>query len=105
MAEEKKKGFFGKLVSGLAKTRDNMLGGVEQVFKGFSKIDEEFYEELEEALIIADLGVHTSMKIIEDLRDKVKEKKIHEPSEVRELLKDEIIQLMTCVRRKIRFYS
>lgn len=95
MADEKKQGFFGKLVSGLSKTRANMMGSVEQVFKGFSKIDEDFYEELEEALIVADIGVNTSMKIIEDLRDKVKEKKIKDPLEVRNLLKDEIEILMT----------
>lgn len=95
MSEEKKQGFFGKLVSGLSKTRANMMGSVEQVFKGFSKIDEDFYEELEEALIIADIGVNTSMQIIEDLREKVKEKKIKDPLEVRNLLKEEIEDLMT----------
>jgi len=105
MAEEKKKGFFGKLVSGLSKTRNQMLSGVEQVFKGFSKIDEEFYEELEEALIIADLGVHTAMKIIEDLREKVKEKKIKDPAEVRQLLKEEIIDLMTVEEDRYDFIN
>ncbi len=94
MAEEKK-GFFGKLVSGLSKTRANMMNSVEQVFRGFSKIDDDFYEELEEALIIADLGVVTSMKIIEDLKRKVKEQKVKDPLEVRGLLKDEIEELMT----------
>lgn len=95
MAEEKKKGFFSKLVSGLSKTKDNMIAGVEQVFNGFSKIDEDFYEELEEALIMADLGVNTSMKIIEDLREKVKANKVKDPAEVRGLLKQEIKELMT----------
>ncbi|MBC7959880.1 MAG: signal recognition particle-docking protein FtsY, partial [Vallitaleaceae bacterium] len=95
MSEEKKQGFFGKLVSGLSKTRANMMGSVEQVFRGFSKIDDEFYEELEEALIIADIGVITSMKIIADLKDQVKAQKIKEPAQVRELLKHEIETLMT----------
>lgn len=95
MSEEKKQGFFSKLVSGLSKTKANMIGSVEQVFSAFSKIDEDFYEELEEALIIADLGVSTSMKIIEDLKDKVKERKIKNPIEVRNLLKEEIEEIMT----------
>ena len=54
---EEKKGFFRRLVSGLAKTRDNIVSGMDSIFHGFSKIDEEFYEELEETLIMGDLGV------------------------------------------------
>jgi fused signal recognition particle receptor len=92
MAE--KKGFFNKLVSGLTKTRDQFLGGVEEVLKNFKSIDEEFYEELEEALIMADLGVPTTMTIIEDLRLKVKEKKLTNTEEVRQLLADELKELM-----------
>ena len=70
---EEKKGFFRRLVSGLAKTRDNIVSGMDSIFHGFSKIDEEFYEELEETLIMGDLGVHSTMEILEDLRAKVKE--------------------------------
>ncbi len=92
MAE--KKGFFSKLVSGLTKTRDQFLGGVEDVLKNFKSIDEEFYEELEEALIMADLGVPTTMTIIEDLRKKVKEQKLTNTEEVRQLLADELKELM-----------
>jgi fused signal recognition particle receptor len=92
MAE--KKGFFNKLVSGLTKTRDQFLGGVEEVLKNFKSIDEEFYEELEEALIMADLGVPTTMTIIEDLRVKVKERKLTNTEEVRQLLADELKELM-----------
>lgn len=95
MAEEKKQGFFSKLVSGLTKTRDNMMSSVEQIFSAFANIDEEFYEELEEALIVADLGVNTAIKIIADLRHKVKERRIKDPMEVRELLKEEIREIMT----------
>lgn len=91
---EKKKGFFSKLVEGLTKTRDSFLGGVEDVLKNFKSIDEEFYEELEEALIMADLGVNTAMRIVSDLRIKVKEQKLVDTSEVRNLLKDELKQLM-----------
>lgn len=92
MAE--KRGFFGKLVSGLAKTRDNILGGVDQVLTGFSSIDEDFYEELEEALIMADLGVATATTIVSDIRDKVKVRKIKDPMEVKNLLKEELYELM-----------
>ena len=60
---EEKKGFFRRLVSGLAKTRDNIVSGMDSIFHGFSKIDEEFYEELEETLIMGDLGVHSTMEI------------------------------------------
>ena len=85
MAEEKK-GFFKRLVSGLTKTRDNIVAGFDNIFSGFSSIDEDFYEELEEVLIMADIGVATTEKIIDDLREKVKEQKIKEISVCRELL-------------------
>ncbi|BCN31414.1 signal recognition particle-docking protein FtsY [Anaeromicropila herbilytica] len=83
---EKKKGFFSKLVSGLTKTRDNIVSGIDSIFSGFSNIDDDFYEELEEILIMADLGINTTTAIIEDLRAKVKENKIKEPKECKELL-------------------
>ena len=72
----KKKGFFGKLIDGLTKTRDSFVSGLENVFSGFSEIDDDFYEELEEVLIMADIGVATTEKIIENLQAKVKENKI-----------------------------
>lgn len=81
-----KKGFLGKLISGLTKTRDNLKSGIDSIFSGFSEIDEDFYEELEELLIMADIGVATTEKIIDDLREKVKEQKIKEISVCRELL-------------------
>ena len=81
-----KKGFFGKLISGLTKTRDNLKSGIDSIFSGFSEIDEDFYEELEEVLIMADIGVATTEKIIDDRREKVKEQKIKEISVCRELL-------------------
>ena len=70
MAEENK-GFFQRLVSGLSKTRDNIVSGMDSIFNGFSHIDEEFYEELEELLIMGDLGVQATYDILEDLRTKV----------------------------------
>lgn len=83
---ENKKGFFGRLVEGLAKTRNNIANGIDALFSGFSSIDEDFYEELEEILIMADLGINTTTAILENLRQKVKEQKIKEPSQCRQLL-------------------
>ena len=92
---EEKQGFFKRLVSGLTKTRDNIVSGMDSIFHGFSKIDDDFYEELEETLIMGDLGVHTTMEIMEDLKAKVKEKHIKEPIECRELLIESIkVQLI-----------
>lgn len=91
---EEKKGFFKRLVSGLAKTRDNVVSGMDNIFHGFSNIDEDFYEELEETLIMGDLGVNTTMNIIEDLKQKVKEKHIKEPVQCRQLLIDSIKEQM-----------
>lgn len=83
---EGKKGFFGRLVEGLAKTRSNIVSGIDSIFSGFSAIDDEFYEEIEETLIMGDLGIQTTMSIVEDLRAKVKEQHIKEPEECKELL-------------------
>ena len=91
---EEKQGFFKRLVSGLRKTRDNIVSGMDSIFHGFSHIDEDFYEELEETLIMGDLGVHTTMEIIEDLREKVKAQHIKEPIECRQLLIDSIKEQM-----------
>ena len=91
---EEKQGFFKRLVSGLTKTRDNIVSGMDSIFHGFSKIDDDFYEELEETLIMGDLGVRTTMEIIEDLKKKVKEQHIKEPVECRELLIDSIKEQM-----------
>lgn len=87
-------GFFKKLVSGLTKTRDNVVKGLNSVFHGFTKIDDDFYEELEEILIMGDLGVATTEKIITDLKAKVKELKIKEPEECKELLINSIKEQM-----------
>ena len=90
-----KKGFFGRLISGLTKTRDNLKSGIDSLFSGFSEIDEDFYEELEEILIMADIGVATTEKIIDNLREKVKEQKIKEISVCRQLLIDSIKEQMS----------
>ena len=85
MAEEKK-GFFRRLVSGLTKTRQNIVSGLDSLFSGFSKIDEDFYEELEEILIMGDLGVKATYSILDDLREKVKEQHIKDPADCKQLL-------------------
>lgn len=87
-------GFFKKLLSGLTKTRNNVVSGLNSIFHSFSKIDDDFYEELEEMLIMGDLGVATTEKIIEGLKTKVKELKIKEPGECRQLLIDSIKEQM-----------
>ena len=88
---ERKQGFFEKIKAGLSKTRNNIMSGVENVLKAFTTIDEDLYEELEEALIMADIGVETSTSIIEELRKRVKEQKIKEPEKV----KDVIVEVIT----------
>lgn len=92
--EEKKQGFFGRLVSGLSKTRDNIVSGMDSIFSGFSAIDEDFYEELEETLIMGDLGIQTTTSIMEDLRKKVKTQHVKEPAQCRELLIESIKEQM-----------
>lgn len=87
---KEKKGFFQRLISGLTKTRDQLKSGMDSIFNGFSRIDEEFYEELEELLIMGDLGVNTTMDIIEHLREEVKTQHIKEPSECRQIVIDSI---------------
>lgn len=82
----KEKGFFSRLVSGLTKTRDSINASFDNLFKGFSSIDDDFYDELEETLIMADLGLDTTERIIEDLRGMVKKNHIREVEECRELV-------------------
>lgn len=91
---EEKKGFFNRLVAGLTKTRNQILSGIDQIFSGFSSIDDDFYEELEEILIMADLGVTTTSAIIGNLQEKVKEQKIKDPKECKELLIQSIKEQM-----------
>lgn len=85
-----KKGFFKRLVEGLTKTRNNIVSGIDSIFSGFSAIDEHFYEEIEEILIMGDLGINATTAIIEDLKQKVKEQHIKEPSACKQLLIDSI---------------
>ena len=85
---------FDKLVSGLSKTRDNITNGLNSIFTGFSNIDEDFYEELEEILIMSDIGVQTTEKIIDNLREQVKAEGIKEPSDCKDILIQNLIEIM-----------
>lgn len=78
--------FFGRLVKGLSKTRDNIVGGIDAIFNGYSSIDDDFFEEIEETLIMGDIGVNTTSAIMEDLKKKIKEQHIKEPTACKELL-------------------
>ena len=92
--EEKKKGFFSRLVAGLTKTRENIVSGMDSIFSGFSAIDEDFYEELEETLIMGDMGIQTTMSVLEELKKAVKEQHIKEPAQCRQVLIDSIRKKM-----------
>lgn len=91
---EEKKGFFARLKAGLTKTRNNIVRGIDSLFSGFSAIDEDFYEELEEILIMGDIGVNATAAIVERLREQVKERHIKEPAECKQLLIDSIKEQM-----------
>ncbi|MBO5030587.1 MAG: signal recognition particle-docking protein FtsY [Lachnospiraceae bacterium] len=93
MAEEKK-GFFSRLKEGLNKTRDNIVAGIDAVFYGASEIDDDFYEELEETLIMGDIGVNATNDIIERMKDEVKKRHLRQPSECKELLVESIKEQM-----------
>ena len=93
MAEEKK-GFFSRLKEGLNKTRDNIVAGIDAVFYGASEIDDDFYEELEEILIMGDIGVNATNDIIERMREEVKKRHLRQPSECKELLVESIKEQM-----------
>ena len=91
---KEKKGFFARLKEGLDKTRKNILGGVDTVLGSFTKIDEDLFEELEEALIIADMGVQTTMDIVENLRQRVKKERATDPAVIKDMLIDEITAIL-----------
>ena len=91
---EEKKGFFKRLVAGLAKTRVNIVSGIDAIFNGFSSIDDDFYDEIEEILVMGDIGINATTSIIEDLRQKVKDRGIKDPAACKQLLIDSIKQEM-----------
>lgn len=87
-------GFFNKIAEGLKKTRDSMMGKVDALLNSFTKIDEDFFDELEENLIMADVGAVTSARICENLRKKVKEEGLSDPAAVKGALKEIIAQML-----------
>ena len=87
-------GFFEKIKNGLKKTRTAMANTFGGIFSGFSGANEEFYEELEESMILADMGVETSCKAVELLRERVKEEKLRDAEEIRNALKDILVQML-----------
>lgn len=91
---EEKLGFFGRLKNGLTKTRDNIVSGIDAVFHGASEIDDDFYEEIEELLIMGDVGVNATNDIMERMKAAVKEKHLKHPSECKELLVESIKEQM-----------
>ena len=93
MAEEKK-GFFRRLADGLAKTRNNIVSGMDAIFNGFSDIDDDFYDEIEETLVMGDIGINATTAIIDNLKQKVKEQHIKDPHECKELLINSIKEQM-----------
>ena len=100
---EKKQGFFSRLVAGLTKTRDSFVSGIDSIFSGFSSIDDDFYEEIEEILIMGDIGVRATQEILENLQQKVKENHIKQPEECKELLIQSIKEQMEVGETAYRF--
>ena len=100
---EKKQGFFSRLVAGLTKTRDSFVSGIDSIFSGFSSIDDDFYEEIEEILIMGDIGVRATQEILENLQQKIKENHIKQPEECKELLIQSIKEQMEVGETAYRF--
>ncbi|KHO62575.1 cell division protein FtsY [Thermoanaerobacter sp. YS13] len=91
---EEKKGFFQKIKEGLLKTRENLTSKIDSIVTIGRKIDEELLEELEEILILADIGISTTSKIIEGIRQKAKERKNYDASQIKELLAEEVYEIL-----------
>ena len=87
-------GLFSTLKKGLEKTRNSIMGNISSVFSSYKEIDEDFYEELEEALILGDMGMETAMQVVENLRKKAKEQRLSTTEEVYELFKEEICRIL-----------
>ena len=87
-------GFFDRLKEGLSKTKKNFTEKVESLLKSFRQIDDDLFEELEEVLVLSDVGVKTSQKIIENLKDSVKKERILDPQVIKELLKEEMLNII-----------
>ncbi|MBQ1317873.1 MAG: signal recognition particle-docking protein FtsY [Lachnospiraceae bacterium] len=101
--DEEKKGFFGRLVRGLSKTRANIAAGLDAVFSEYEEINEDFYEELEERMIMGDIGVETTERLLDDLREKVETDNIRNPAQCRRLLMDCMKAHMRVAKTEYRF--
>ena len=95
---EEKLGFFGRLKQGLTKTRDNIVNSMDSVFYGFSEIDDDFYEELTDILLLSDVGVKASTEIIEELRSRIEDKKAKDAATAREMFKELLTEEMNIPR-------
>lgn len=95
-------GFFDKLKEGLNKTKKSFDEKINNVFSAFRKVDEEFLDELEEALIMSDIGMETSVKIIENLRQRIKKEKIEEPEQVKQALREEMKKILDIADFKLK---
>ena len=103
MSEEKKKGLFARLREGLSKTRGNMTEKVDDMFRENRKIDENFYEELEDILLMADCGLQATTVIVDELRERVKANKVKDAGEAREILKQIMIEQMDIPRPPLQW--
>lgn len=92
--EEDGKSLFGRLKEGLSKTRDGFVSQLESLFRSYDKINEELYEDLEEILIQADVGVQTTMKLVDDIKEKAREEKIKAPDKLINILQDDILEML-----------
>ena len=95
-------GFFDKLKQGLSKTKESFNEKINNVFSNFRKVDEEFLEELEEALILSDIGIETSTKIINILRERVKKEKIEDEEQVKQTLREEMIKILDVENKELK---
>ena len=99
---KKKMGFFEKLKQGLNKTKESFDQKINNVFSNFRKVDEEFLEELEEILIMSDIGMDTSVKIVENLRKRIKKENLKEEEEVKQALREEMCQILDEVDNSLK---
>ena len=103
MSETKKKGLFARLREGLSKTRGNLTDKVDDLVKETRKIDEDFYEELEDILLLADCGMKATTAIMDELREQVKSKGVKEAAQAREMLKDIMVEQMNIPRPPLKW--
>ncbi len=101
--EEKKQGLFSRLWQGLSKTRGNVAGRVDELIEATEKIDDDFYEDLVDILIMSDMGVRTSDKVIQELKARVEKEKITDAKKAREILKEILKEIMSMPRKPLKW--